>query len=138
MYEVYFPDGRTEELATNVIAEGVYAQCDADRNRCVLLDAIIDYHTDPSVAVSRNNQVSVINGKKIVKRTTRGWELWCKWKDDSTSWQKLSDLKESHPLQVDGFAFAMQIANEPALNWCVSWVFKKRDWIISQVKCRSA
>jgi hypothetical protein len=51
--------------------------------------------------------------------------------------QKLSDLKESHPLHVTEFAFAMQIADEPAFNWWVSWVLKKRDWIISLFKRRS-
>ena len=47
-------------------------------------------------------------------------------------------LKESHPLQVAEFAFAAQIADEPAFNWWVSWVLKKRDRIISLVKRRSA
>jgi hypothetical protein len=126
VYEVCFSDGRTEELAANVIAEVVYAQCDADGNQYILLDAIMDYRKDPSVAVTRNDQVLVDDGKKIVKCSTRGWELCCKWKDGSTSWQKLSDLKESHPLQVAEFAFAAQIADEPAFNWWVSWVLKKR------------
>jgi hypothetical protein len=60
------------------------------------------------MAVSRDNQVAIVDGKKIVKRSTIGWELCCKWKDDSTSLQKLPDLKESHPLQVAEFAFAAQ------------------------------
>eukprot|EP00804_Cyclotella_cryptica_P031315 CCRYP_011111-RA/>CCRYP_011111-RA protein AED:0.45 eAED:0.56 QI:0/0/0/1/0/0/2/0/108 len=51
---------------------------------------------------------------------------------------KLLDLKESHPLQVAEFAFAAQIADEPAFNWWVNWVLKKRDRIISLVKRRSA
>eukprot|EP00804_Cyclotella_cryptica_P017424 CCRYP_016640-RA/>CCRYP_016640-RA protein AED:0.36 eAED:0.36 QI:0/0/0/1/1/1/2/0/217 len=99
----------------------------------------MDYRKDPSMAVSRNDQITVVNGKKIiVKHSTKGWELCCKWKDGSTSWQKLSNLKESHPLQVAEFAFTVQIANEPAFNWWVNWVLKKRDQIISLVKCRSA
>ena len=53
VYEVRFPDRRTEELAANFIAEAVYAQCDADGNQYVLLDAIVDYRKDPSVAVAR-------------------------------------------------------------------------------------
>jgi hypothetical protein len=134
VYEVRFPDGRTEELAVNVIAEAVYAQCDANKNQYVLLDAIVDYRKDPSMAVAWNDQVTVIDGKKIVKRSTRGWELWCEWKDGSTSWQKLSNLKESHPLQVAEFTFAAQITDEPAFNCWVSWVLKKRDLIISLVK----
>jgi hypothetical protein len=77
----------------------------------------VDYRKDPSVAVARDNQVTIVDGKKIVKRSTRGWELYCEWKNGSTSWQKLADLKESHPLQVAEFAFAAQIADEPAFNW---------------------
>ena len=67
-------------------------------------------------AVARDDQVTIVDGKKIVKSSTGGWELCCEWKDGSTSWQKLSDLKESHPLQVAEFAFAAQIADEPAFN----------------------
>ncbi|KAL7487375.1 hypothetical protein ACHAW6_012978 [Cyclotella cf. meneghiniana] len=47
----------------------------------------------------------------------------------------LSNLKESHPLQVAEFAIAAGIADEPAFNWWVTWVLKKRDRIISLVKC---
>ena len=112
----------------------MYAQCDPDGNQYVLLDAIVDYRRDPDVAVHRNDQVKIINGKKVVSCSTRGWELCCEWKDGSTSWQKLSDLKESHPLQVAEFALAAGIADEPAFNWWVSWVLKKRDRIISLVK----
>eukprot|EP00804_Cyclotella_cryptica_P023948 CCRYP_010054-RA/>CCRYP_010054-RA protein AED:0.31 eAED:0.32 QI:0/0/0/1/0.5/0.33/3/0/420 len=138
IYEVRFPNGRTEELAANVITEAVYAQCDADGNQYVLLDAIVDYHKDPSMAFARKDQVLVIDGKKIVKRSTKGWDLCCEWTDGSTSWQKLSNFKESHPLQVAEFAFAAQIADEPAFNWWRNWVLKKRDRIISFVKRRSA
>ena len=48
----------------------------------------------------------------------------------------MRDLKESHPLQVAEFAFAANIADEPAFNWWVGWVLKKRDSIISLVKRR--
>eukprot|EP00804_Cyclotella_cryptica_P025700 CCRYP_002900-RB/>CCRYP_002900-RB protein AED:0.32 eAED:0.38 QI:0/0/0/1/0/0.33/3/0/193 len=100
VYEVHFLNGRTEKLAANVIAEVVYAQCDADGNQYVLLDTIVDYWKDPSVAVSWNDEVTVIDGKKLVTSSTKCWELCCKWKDGSPSWQKLTDLNESHPLQV--------------------------------------
>ena len=43
VYEVWFPDRRPEELAANVNAEAIYAQCDADGNQYVLLDSIVDY-----------------------------------------------------------------------------------------------
>ncbi|KAL7475313.1 hypothetical protein ACHAW6_001235 [Cyclotella cf. meneghiniana] len=127
VYEVYFTDGCTEELAAN-------SQCDPDGNQYIMLDAIVDYRKNPDVAISWNDQVKIINDKKVVLCSTRGWELCCEWKDGSTSWQKLSDLKESHPLQVADFALAVGIADGPAFNWWVTWNLKKRDWIISLVK----
>ncbi|KAL7484963.1 hypothetical protein ACHAW6_010619, partial [Cyclotella cf. meneghiniana] len=110
VYKVLFPDGCTKELATNTIAEALYAQCNPDGNQYIMLDTIMDFRKNPNVAISRNNQVKI---------------------DSSTSWQKLLDLKESHPLQVAEFALAAGIADEPAFNWWVSWVLKKRDRIIS-------
>eukprot|EP00804_Cyclotella_cryptica_P005993 CCRYP_000238-RA/>CCRYP_000238-RA protein AED:0.33 eAED:0.32 QI:0/0/0/1/0.66/0.5/4/0/340 len=136
VYEVWFPERRTEELAANVIAKAVYAQCDADRNQYFLLDV-----SPISARIHPWRLPGMIRFRllmKIVKHSNCSWESCCEWKDGNTSWQKLPDLKESHPLQVAEFMFAVQIADEPAFNWWVSWVLKKRDQIISLVKCRSA
>ena len=135
VYEVCFTDGRTKELAANTIAEVLYAQCDLDGNQYIMLDTIVDFRKDSDVAISWNNQVKTVHGKKVVSHSTKGWELCCEWKDSSTSWKKSYSLKELHPLHVAEFAFAAGIADEPAFNWRVSWVLKKRDRIISLVKC---
>jgi hypothetical protein len=137
VYEVLFPDGRTEEVAANVIAQALYSQCDPDGNEFILLDLIVDWRKDES-AVKLKDQARIVNGKKIMKRSTKGWELCCVWRDGSTSWQSLRDLKESHPLQVAEFAYMAGIAGEPAFNWWVGWVVKKQDRIISLVKRPSA
>ncbi|KAL7474343.1 hypothetical protein ACHAW6_000318 [Cyclotella cf. meneghiniana] len=105
VYKVHFPDSRTEELAVNTIAEALYTQCDPDGNQCIMLDAIVDYRKNPDVAIAWNDQVKIVN------------ELCCEWKDSRTSLQKLSNLKESYSLQVDEFAIAVGISNEPAFNW---------------------
>jgi hypothetical protein len=52
------------------------------------------------------------------------------------SWEKLSDLKESHPLETAKYAVTMGIDHEPAFNWWVPHVLRKCDRIISAVaKC---
>ncbi len=56
-----------------------------------------------------------------------------KWKDGSTSWESLSDLKESHPLETAEYAMTIGIDHEPAFNWWVPYVLKKRHQIISLV-----
>lgn len=43
VYEVNFPDGHSEELAANAIAEALYIQFTLDGNVYVLLDSILDY-----------------------------------------------------------------------------------------------
>eukprot|EP00804_Cyclotella_cryptica_P019288 CCRYP_006155-RA/>CCRYP_006155-RA protein AED:0.55 eAED:0.72 QI:0/0/0/1/0/0/2/0/102 len=44
-------------------------------------------HKDPSMAVAWDYQITIIDGKKIIKCSSQGWELCCEWKDGSTSWQ---------------------------------------------------
>ena len=51
--------------------------------------------------------------------------------------EKLSDLKESNPIDVAEYAVAQNLQAEPAFNWWVSFVLKKREQIISLVKKRS-
>ena len=58
------------------------------------------------------------------------------WKDKSTSWVALKDLKEGNPVQVAEFAVTNGIATEPAFAWWVKDALKKRDRIISAVKSR--
>ncbi len=127
VYDVRFPDGGTKELATNTITEALYAQCNPDGNQYIMLNATVDFRKNPDVAISQNDQVKIVNGKKVVSCSTCGWELCCKWKDGSTSWQKLSDLKQSHLAQLAEFVLAAGIADEPTFNWWVTWILKKRD-----------
>ena len=43
LYMVEFPGGKFIELAANVIAESMYAQCDVNGNKCLLLEAFINH-----------------------------------------------------------------------------------------------
>ncbi len=135
LYEVEFADGRTEELAANAIALAMYSQCDIDGNEYTLLDSIVDYRVDGN-ALTKDQQRYIEGGKTVIKRSTKGWELLCQWQDGTTSWQKLCDLKESHPIETAEFAFSRGIADEPAFNWWAGWVLKKRANIIAKVKTR--
>jgi len=69
-----------------------------------------------------------------MKRNTIGWQICCQWKDGSTSWENLSDLKESHPLETAEYAMTIGIDCKPAFNWWVPYVLKKCDRIISLVR----
>ncbi len=77
------------------------------------------------------------NGRTYLRRSTIGWQLCCQWKEGSSSWVNLADLKESHPIEVVKYAKIIGIDHEPAFNWWVPHILKKRDRIISLVKKRS-
>ena len=56
----------------------------------------------------------------------------------STSWEKIADMKESHPIECAEYAVSQDIADEPTFNWWVPRILKKRNLIISKVKARNA
>ncbi|KAL7474533.1 LOW QUALITY PROTEIN: hypothetical protein ACHAW6_000501, partial [Cyclotella cf. meneghiniana] len=116
VYEVPFPDGCTKDLATNTIAEALYAQCDPDGNHYVMLDAIVDYRKNPNLAFSRNDQV---NSLMVVSCSTCGWELCCEWKDRSTSWQELLDLKETLFRLLSLHLPRALLMNQPSTGGCL-------------------
>jgi hypothetical protein len=46
-----------------------------------------------------------------------GWELLILWKGNTTSWVKLYDVKDSHPIEVAEYAVANKIVEQPAIAW---------------------
>ena len=52
-------------------------------------------------------------------------------------WQELRYLKEYHPVDTYEFTVSQEIDHEPAFNWWVKVVLKKRLRITSLVKKRS-
>ena len=39
-------------------------------------------------------------GKPLMKRPKIDWDICCQWKDGTKTHEKLSDMKESHPVQM--------------------------------------
>jgi len=97
MYEVEFDDGRVEAYNANKIAESIYARIDDQVFTKFYLDVIID-HQKGGDAVTMDNATFILNNRVLLKRTTRGWKLLVRWKDGTTNWESLKDLKESNPI----------------------------------------
>ena len=134
-YDVEFPDGNVKSYTANVIAENMVAQCDPLGNQYRLMESIIDHKTDSS-ALSPEQATFEHQGRKHVRRTTKGWFLCVLWKDGSTSWERLADLKESYPVEVAEYATRTEIDDQPAFSWWTRRVLKKRDRIIAAVNKR--
>jgi hypothetical protein len=97
---VEFQDGTVQEYAANLIAEAIFAQVDDEGRQFALIDSIIDHQKD-GTAVSRDDMyVQHAGNNRHMRRTTKGWKLLVQWKDGTTTWVPLKDLKESNPVEV--------------------------------------
>jgi Reverse transcriptase (RNA-dependent DNA polymerase) len=132
MYDVEFEDGHIEAFSANTIAEHVYEQVGEDGYIQLLLDEILD-HRSTAEAIRKDDSTTT-SGKP--RPTTKGWHLCVRWKDGSTSWEKLSSLKDGYPVQVAEYATANKLVSEPAFQWWVPYTQKKRHRIIHQLKTR--
>jgi hypothetical protein len=132
-YEVEFPDGSIDVLTANAIAESLYSQVDEEGRSYAVLSTIVDHRKDGNAVAGDD---AMIPGTNRRRRTTKGWQMLVEWKDGSSDWLPLADLKESYPVQVAEYAYNNKIASEPAFAWWVSHVLKKRDRIIKKVQQR--
>ena len=88
--------------------------------------------TDGTQVLQQDAFVLTSTGTNRRVNTTKGWEICMQWKDGSTTWNALKDVKDSYPVQMAEFAVENRLSEEPAFAWWVKHVLKKRDRIISK------
>jgi hypothetical protein len=121
--------------SANIIAENIYEQVNVEDNTHIIFDEIVD-HLKWTDAVSIEDGFVSHNNRRHPKSMTRGWSLLVQWKDGSTTWIPLKDLKESNPIQVADYAVANNLMSEPAFSWWVPYALKKRDRFVLAAKTR--
>jgi hypothetical protein len=135
-YEVQLSDGTRQCVTANLIAESILSQVDDEGNSFAIIKDIVDHRKDES-AVDKENGVTIgKGGKEHPKITTKGWALEVEWRDGTSSWIELKDLKASNPVMVAEYAIANKISEEPAFKWWVRDVLKRRDRCILKVETR--
>ena len=68
--------------------------------------------------------------------TKKGWKIFVLWKDSSTDWIALKDLKQSYPIEFSDFARLYVIHEEAAFAWWIPYIERKRKAIISKLKSK--
>jgi hypothetical protein len=136
MYKVEYPDGHKASLTANAIAENMFAQVEDEGNRNVLFEEIIDHRTNGTEVKQQDALLTTCNGKKRRRETTKGWEILIHWKDGSTTWVSMKDIKGSYPVQLAEYATQRRIAGEPASVWWIRHVLQKRNRIIAKLKTK--
>ena len=121
-------------LSANHIAENLFAQVDDEGNCHVLMHEIIDHRTNGQEVKQQDAFLTTKMGTKRCRETTKGWELLVEWKDGSTTWVALKDMKESFPVQVSEYTVACCIAMEPAFAWWMPTLSPQSDRGQNKVK----
>jgi hypothetical protein len=136
VYQVELPDGHVEEFSANKIAECIYSQLDDEGRQYVLLQEIIDHPTTEEALPEEERYQVTLNGNIHPKRTTKGWHLCALWKDGSTSWESLKNMKEAFPIQVAEYSISRGIQDRLAFRWWVPSTLKRRERIVKAMKSR--
>ena len=136
LYEVEFPDGATETVTANLIAENLYSQIDEEGYQHQILKEITGHQFTDEAVKPEDGYVTTHSGMKRPKITTAGCLMEATFTDGSTGWVPLKDIKLSNPVEVAEYAVAHKLDKQPCFNWWVRKVLRKRDRIIKKVKSR--
>lgn len=148
IYLAEFPDGHVMEYSANVIAEAMYDGVNNEGIETLLFDQIIGHEQDRTAITIQEAKIIKENEKenKEVQRsnnchllfTTKGWRICISWKDGSTSWHTLADIKNSYPIQLAEYAIQNKLQDYPAFSWWVKPTLKRKQSFIHTVKARYA
>jgi hypothetical protein len=64
----------------------MWAQADLDGNQFLFLDSIVD-HRKEGDAIDKVERAFIHKGRKGTQKTTKGWKLCIKRKDESMAWE---------------------------------------------------
>jgi hypothetical protein len=76
-------------------------------------------------AVDRADMYIKVGSNTQIRKTTKCWHLCVEWKDGTESWERLTDLKESNPVEVAEYAATKNLHDDPDCDWWIPHVLKK-------------
>ena len=135
-FDVELENGESERIMANQIAMNLYSQLDDEGREILTFKSIVDHRSNKSALTKDNGFIELSNGHRKPKQTTRGWQLLVEFKDESTEWLDMKDVKDANPVDLAEYAVLNNIQDEPAFAWWVPYVFKKRDRIIAKIKTK--
>ena len=93
-YKIEFDEVMTEFLTAKIISNNLLVQVDEEVHRQMLLDDIIDHGQDANAIGNEHAFAKTPNGMKRIKMTTADLQLCIQWRDVSTDWVALKDIKQ--------------------------------------------
>ena len=97
-----------------------------------MFDEIIDHCSNSEALLHDDKFYSIKNGNKCKNQTTKGWEIYVQWRNGSSRWISLKELKNYYPMEVAYYKVSNKIQYQPAFAWWVPYTLKKRNSIIKK------
>jgi hypothetical protein len=72
-YVIEYEDGTSDRMFANTIAKNIYTQVDEEGKHLTLLKEITDHKKSNDAIDITNGFITMPNGKRVRKRTTKGW-----------------------------------------------------------------
>ena len=123
-------------MAANAISECMLSQVDDEGNRFVMFDEIADVRSNKHAIEDKDAFITMPNCTRRRRRTTAWWEVLIRWKDGSTTWNCMKDIKDSYPIQMAEYARDHGLSKKPAFCWWVDFVLNRRKRSLSKVKSK--
>ena len=92
--EIEVPCVEPTELVAKTIIEWMHVKCDISGSKYLLFKSFID-HRKMFLHAVYSGKIE-IKCKSTIRKAAASWDICCKWKDRSTSWDKLSNIKGIH------------------------------------------
>ena len=113
LYEVSFPNGQTEDMTANVIAENILTKVDSEVHHYQVLKEISNQSKDGSLLKRSDGFIRSSGRNPHDNKTNKALKLEVKCKDGTLSWIPLKDLKPSNPVELAEYSVANNIEDEP-------------------------
>ena len=97
VYEVEFEDGRVESYYANQIVEYILEESEINSNISHHICDFVD-HRKTEKAISEDDAYIIVKGRKVPKRTVKGWLLCAELSDETTEWMELKTAKDASPI----------------------------------------
>ena len=106
----------------------MYSQCNpADGEQyLLLLKSIVDHKQTSKAVVKVEEYITHNSSCNRMKTTTKELLLGIKWKYGTTSWECLSNLKDTFPVEVAEYAIAAGIDDKPAFKWWMQYILSTK------------
>ena len=135
-YEVEYDDGTIEVLSANLLAENLLEQVDEHGHKHRMMEEIGGHRKLDDAVPIEDAFYETAQGNKRRRMTTRGWELYVTWKDGSSNFIPLREMKEFFPIETAMYARDHGLADQPAFVWWVDQVLKKKQRFMKKVKSK--